>query len=144
MGTAHQIRLRVGSVHLTTRRYAVLHRAEYETACRQARDYYQQCIEILQQANHAHLTAKFINSLGEVLQQLGEWDQLETIAKTAADLHQIYPDSIRLANAYAMLAEVALAKCHLDMPTSRSPHYRLRFIKGSIFLRFLYKIPCCC
>ena len=114
--TPHSLRQACLLFHLGLwwRRYAVLHRAEYKTACRHARDYYQQCIEILQQANRSDLTAKFINSLGEVLQQLGEWDELETIAKAAADLHQIYPDSIRLANAYAMLAEVALAKCHWD------------------------------
>ncbi|MEH2319147.1 nSTAND1 domain-containing NTPase, partial [Nostoc sp.] len=94
------------------RRYAVLHRAEYKTACRQAQNYYQQCIEILELANRFDLAAKFINSWAEVLQQLEEWDKLETVAKRAIKLHRKYPNDIRLANAYAFLAEFALGKCN--------------------------------
>ncbi|BAY22869.1 WD-40 repeat-containing protein [Calothrix sp. NIES-2100] len=92
------------------RRYAVLHRAEYDKACRCARNYYQRCIKRLQKANRPDLAANFINSLGEVLQQLGEWDRLEKLAKDAIILHTKYYQPIRLANAYATLAEVALAK----------------------------------
>ena len=92
------------------RRQAVLHRAEYETACRQAQDYYQQCIEILQRANRSDLAAKFINSWAEVLQQLEQWDKLEAVAKTAIELHKKYPHEIRRANAHAFLAEIALVK----------------------------------
>jgi WD40 repeat protein len=116
------------------RRYAVLHRAEYKRSCGQARDYYQQCLEILQQANRPELAAKFINSLAEALQQLQQWDKLETVAyeaiklhleqwnelKTVAyeaiKLHNIYPSSLgyrnflRLARAYGFLAEIALAQ----------------------------------
>ncbi|MBD2203335.1 hypothetical protein H6G33_04920 [Calothrix sp. FACHB-1219] len=92
------------------RRYAVLHRAEYDKACRCARNYYQRCIKRLQKANRPDLAANFINSLGEVLQQLGEWDRLEKLAKDAIVLHSKYYQPIRLANAYATLSEVALAK----------------------------------
>ncbi|OUL35782.1 hypothetical protein BV372_09765, partial [Nostoc sp. T09] len=92
------------------RRYAVLHRAEYDKACRCARNYYQRCIKRLQQANRPDLAANFINVLAEVLQQLGEWEKLETLAKKAVELHTKYYHPIRLANAYAALAEVALAK----------------------------------
>ncbi|NET31768.1 MAG: hypothetical protein F6K19_07165 [Cyanothece sp. SIO1E1] len=92
------------------RRYAVLHRAEYKSACRQAQDYYQQCIEGLQQSHHAELAAKFIIAWGEVLQQLAEWDRLEIVAQTAVDLYRTYFDPIRLAYSYGLLAEVALAR----------------------------------
>jgi tetratricopeptide (TPR) repeat protein len=92
------------------RRYAVLHRAEYNKACCCARNYYQRCIKRLQKANRPDLAANFINVLGEVLQQLGEWHKLETLAKKAVELHTKYYHPIRLANAYAALAEVALAK----------------------------------
>jgi tetratricopeptide (TPR) repeat protein len=44
------------------RRYAVLHRAEYLQACRQARDYFRQCVEVFQQGNRPDLAAKFINA----------------------------------------------------------------------------------
>jgi WD40 repeat protein len=99
---------------LLWRKYAVLHRAEYKPACGRARDYYQQCLEILQQANRPDLVAKFINALGEVLLQLRAWDELETLAKAAVELHQTYPDFLRLANAYGFLAEVYLAKSAWD------------------------------
>ncbi|BAY12459.1 nSTAND1 domain-containing NTPase [Calothrix sp. NIES-2098] len=92
------------------RRYAVLHRAEYDKACRCARNYYQRCIKRLQKANRPDLAANFINVLAEVLQQLEEWEKLETIAKKAVELHTKYYNPIRLANAYAAFAEVALAK----------------------------------
>ena len=92
------------------RRYAVLHRAEYDKACRCARNYYQRCVKRLQKANRPDLAANFINALGEVLQQLGEWDRLEKLAKDAIVLHTKYYHPVRLANAYATLAEVAIAK----------------------------------
>mgnify|MGYP005839066161 CR=1 FL=1 len=94
------------------RRYAVLHRAEYKSACGQARDYYQQCLEVLQQANRPDLAAKFINSLAEALQQLEQWDELETVAHEAIKLHDIYPrkNFLRRARAYGFLSEVALAQ----------------------------------
>lgn len=95
---------------LRWRRYAVMHRAEYKTACDRARDYYQQCVEVLQQANRPDLAAKFINALAEVLQQLEQWDELETVAKAAVALHKTYPNPIRLARAYGFLAEVAIAQ----------------------------------
>ncbi|GAB1538974.1 hypothetical protein NUACC21_16390 [Scytonema sp. NUACC21] len=99
------------------RRYAVLHRAEYDTACRQAESYYQRCVEILQQAKRSDLVAQFINPWGEVLQQLARWDDLETVANTAIQLHLTYPNPIRLANAYGFLAEVALGKSNWEDTT---------------------------
>jgi WD40 repeat protein len=95
------------------RRYAVLHRAEYLQACRQARDYFRQCVEVFQQGNRLDLAAKFINPLGEVLVRLEEWDELEVVAKTSVNLHQTYQDTSRLASsgyAYGLLAEVALKR----------------------------------
>ncbi|NEO98395.1 MAG: hypothetical protein F6K58_06910 [Symploca sp. SIO2E9] len=92
------------------RRYAIMHPGSAHKAYSRARDYYQQCIYILQQANRQDLEAKFINSLAEVLQQLQQWDELKIIAKTAVSLHQAYPNRIRLARAYGFLAEVALAQ----------------------------------
>jgi WD40 repeat protein len=95
------------------RRYAVLHRAEYLQACRQARDYFRQCIEVFQQGNRPDLAAKFINPLGEVLARLEDWDELEVVAKTSVQLHQTYQDTSHLASsgyAYGLLAEVALKR----------------------------------
>ncbi len=92
------------------RRYAVQHRGEYKFACTKARDYYQQCVEVLQQINRLDLVAKFISSLGETLLQLRQWDKLEQVAKQAIELHQTYPNNTRLAYAYGFLAEVALGR----------------------------------
>jgi hypothetical protein len=92
------------------RRYAVLHRVEYKKACSQARDYYQQCIDVLRQANRPDLVVKFISALAEVLQYLEQWDELENVAKEAIELHKTHPDLLILANAYGFLAEVALAQ----------------------------------
>jgi WD40 repeat protein/tetratricopeptide (TPR) repeat protein len=98
------------SLGIWWRTYATRHRAEYEQACGRDKDYFQQCVEVFEQANRKDLLAKFINALGVTLQQLQQWDELEVVAKKALTLHQTYPDSFRLARAYGFLAEVALAK----------------------------------
>ncbi|WP_200817738.1 eIF2A-related protein, partial [Calothrix rhizosoleniae] len=92
------------------RRYAVQHRGDYEEACTQARDYYQQCVDILEQINSLDLVAQFISSLGETLLQLRQWDKLEQVAHRAIELHQTYANNTRLAYAYGFLAEVALGR----------------------------------
>jgi WD40 repeat protein/tetratricopeptide (TPR) repeat protein len=98
------------SLGIWWRTYATRHRADYEQACGREKDYFQQCVEVFEQANRKDLLAKFINALGVTLQQLQQWDELEVVAKKALTLHQTYPDSFRLARAYGFLAEVALAK----------------------------------
>jgi len=92
------------------RRYSVFHGSESFQSCCQARDYFQRCVEVFQQSHRPDLAAKFINALGEVLVILEQWDELETVAKVAVNLHQTYPDPIRLAYSYGLLAEVALTK----------------------------------
>ena len=92
------------------RRYAVQHRGEYQVACTKARDYYQQCVDILRQINRLDLVAKFISSLGETLFQLQQWDELERVAKQAIELNKTYGNNTRLAHAYGFLAEVALGR----------------------------------
>ncbi|MBW4674831.1 MAG: hypothetical protein KME52_12610 [Desmonostoc geniculatum HA4340-LM1] len=51
------------------RTYAVQHLTKQQPACLQAKDYYQKCLEVFEQANRPDLIAKFINALGEVLQK---------------------------------------------------------------------------
>ncbi|MBX9259103.1 hypothetical protein H1Q63_35155 [Desmonostoc muscorum CCALA 125] len=75
-----------------------------------AKDYVQQGIEIFKRAKRPELVAKFINGLADILKRLQQWDELETVAKEAVNLHQTYPDLLRLARAYGFLAEVALSK----------------------------------
>jgi len=92
------------------RTYAVQHLTEQQPACSQAKDYYQKCLEVFEQANRPDLIAKFINALGEVLQKLELWDELEKVAQKALKLYQTYPDWFREARAYGFISEVALAK----------------------------------
>ncbi|MEW6492002.1 MAG: hypothetical protein AB1589_05555 [Cyanobacteriota bacterium] len=91
------------------RKYGTQHRSEYRFACTQAKDYFKQCIEVFERGNRPDLIAKFINPLGEVLQKLEQWDELEAIAKLAVNLHQTYDNPIRLAYGYGLLAELALS-----------------------------------
>ncbi|WP_041779858.1 WD40 domain-containing protein [Allocoleopsis franciscana] len=91
------------------RKYATLRRSEYRFACSQAKNYFQQCIDVFKQGNRPELMGQFINSLGETLQKLEEWDELEAIAKLAVQLHQTYFDPIRLSYGYGLLAELALS-----------------------------------
>ncbi len=91
------------------RKYGTQHRSEYRLACSQAKDYFKQCIEVFERGNRPDLIAKFINPLGEVLQKLEQWDELEIIAKLAVKLHQTYDNPIRLAYGYGLLAELALS-----------------------------------
>jgi WD40 repeat protein len=92
------------------RKYATLRRSEYQIASSKARDYFQQCINLFEQENRPDLIAKFINSLGEVLQKLEQWDELDAVAKLAVKLHETYSDPIRLAYGYGLLAELGLSQ----------------------------------
>ncbi|WP_254567280.1 ATP-binding protein [Oscillatoria sp. HE19RPO] len=89
-------------------REALLHRGAALAAYRQARDYFQQCVAIYQQAHRPDLMAKFINALGEVLQKLRDHDGLEEVASVATQLHQEYPDPIAEAQDCGYWGEVAL------------------------------------
>ncbi|NET81097.1 MAG: sugar-binding protein [Moorea sp. SIO1F2] len=90
--------------------YAQWHQAEKEQACEQAKVYFQESVEVLEQANRPDLAAKFINFWGEALQRQSDWEQLEKVANKALALHQTYSDPFRMARGYGFLAEVALAK----------------------------------
>ncbi|MBW4623041.1 MAG: hypothetical protein KME17_27240 [Cyanosarcina radialis HA8281-LM2] len=90
------------------RTYAVRDRSQYVSACAHAKEYYQRCLQVLE--SRPQWQAKFINALGEVLQRLQEWNELEVVALAAQALHQTDSHPVRLAYSYGLLAEVALAK----------------------------------
>jgi WD40 repeat protein/tetratricopeptide (TPR) repeat protein len=89
---------------------ATLHIAEHHEAYLKAKDYFQKCVEVFQQHNCPDLAAKFINNWGEALTKLEAWNELENVASIAIKLHQTYPEPIRLAYSYGLIAEVALKK----------------------------------
>lgn len=98
------------SLGLWWRTYAVLHHPERDRAIGFAKNYFQECIQVFEQANRQDLVAKFINALGSVLQDLHQWEQLEAVANKAIVLHQTYPNQFKLARAYSFRAEVLIAK----------------------------------
>ncbi|MFN6499765.1 MAG: hypothetical protein RMX65_022620 [Nostoc sp. DedQUE01] len=98
------------SLGLWWRTYALLNHPEKDLAIGFAKDYFQECIEVFEQANREDLVAKFINALGSVLQSLQQWEELEAVANKAIALHQTYPNQFKLARAYSYLAEVLIAK----------------------------------
>ena len=87
--------------------HAELQRSTYLASCRQARRFYEQFINVLQDQNRPDRTANFIHVLAEILQKLEAWDDLTDVANEGLDLHQ--NDPVRLARDYGYLAEAALA-----------------------------------
>jgi WD40 repeat protein len=76
----------------------------------EAKNYFQQCLDVLERAGRFDAVGNFINQLGEVLQYLEDWDALWNLAIKARRLHEIMEDSVavNLAQDYGFLARVAL------------------------------------
>jgi hypothetical protein len=89
-------------------RKAELHRAGSQDYWREARKYLQQSLESFEQVQRHDLAAKCISELGEVLRHLAAWEELQTLAKKALEMHQIYGTPSQVAEDYGFLAEVAL------------------------------------
>ena len=89
---------------------AELDRTDSRKYLLEARYYFKNCIRVFTEVNRPNLIAKFINPLGEVLQRLEAWDELQILAINALDLQQLYGNSMRVARAYGFLAEVAINK----------------------------------
>ena len=94
------------------RTYADQDRNQDIQHCLRAKDYFLRSHQAFEQAQRPDLVAKFINPLGEILQRLGQWHELEQLGKKALTLHQEYPNPVWLAHDYGILAaEVAIARC---------------------------------
>ncbi|MDY6900538.1 MAG: hypothetical protein SWZ49_21045 [Cyanobacteriota bacterium] len=70
--------------------------------------YFQRCLEVFELAERPMLVAQFIGQLSEVLQQLGDWNQLQVVAHKSLELHQRYGSYTQLACDCGYLADVAL------------------------------------
>ncbi|MEA5464118.1 nSTAND1 domain-containing NTPase [Leptothoe sp. PORK10 BA2] len=88
--------------------HAELQRSTHLASYHQARRFYKQFIQVLQQQNRQDRVATFIHVLAEILQRLEDWDALTTLANEGLALHQ--EDVVRLARDYGYLAEAALAQ----------------------------------
>jgi len=89
-------------------RKAELHRAGSQDYWQEARKYLQQSLESFEQAQRNDLAAKCISELGEVLRLLQAWEELQSLAKKALEMHEIYGTPSQVAEDYGFLAEVAL------------------------------------
>ncbi|MEM9215085.1 MAG: hypothetical protein AAGD25_12150 [Cyanobacteria bacterium P01_F01_bin.150] len=92
-------------------RKAYLERLAPEMCWKLAKKCFADCLESLESLDadqSQRLVANFIGQLGEVLQQLGEWDALQTLAENSLRLHQKFSHPARLARDWGFLASIAL------------------------------------
>ena len=89
-------------------RKAELHRAGNQDYWREARKYLQQSLESFEQAQRNDLAAKCISELGEVLRLLQAWEELQSLAVKALEMHDNCGTQSQVAEDYGFLAEVAL------------------------------------
>ncbi|MCT7962604.1 hypothetical protein NG791_18200, partial [Laspinema sp. D1] len=68
------------------------------------------CLATFEQTQNPHLIANSLESIGQILRQLGEWDTLQTLAIHALSIHEAENQPIESARDYGFLAEVALSQ----------------------------------
>ncbi|MEM1252775.1 MAG: hypothetical protein AAGI69_10095 [Cyanobacteria bacterium P01_H01_bin.21] len=76
-----------------------------------AESYFRESLKIFESASRMDLVACFLRQLGEILQDLDQWDDLELLVRQSLHLHELgqpYADSARLARDYGFLAQIAL------------------------------------
>ncbi|WP_187308259.1 hypothetical protein, partial [Nostoc cycadae] len=97
-------------IALAYERQAVIDKTESQRCWQLAKEYLQQSLDILEQGEYLNLVAQYINKLGEILQNLKEWSELEIVANKALIFYKNYNLPLKTAQIYAFLAEVALEK----------------------------------
>ncbi|MEH1992195.1 CHASE2 domain-containing protein [Nostoc sp.] len=95
-------------------RQAEKNQTENQRYWQESRICFQQAIEIFEQAQRLDLVAKHITKLGEVLQRLQVWPELQSLVEKSLPLHQNYGTPLQLAKDYGFLAEVALEQSRWD------------------------------
>ncbi|MBE9198206.1 MULTISPECIES: PD40 domain-containing protein [unclassified Nodularia (in: cyanobacteria)] len=95
-------------IALVYSRQAVINRLDNQISWEAARKYLQDALVIFAQIQRLDLVAKYISNLGEVLRNLTEWSDLQTLADKSLPLHEKYGTPRQLAQDYGFLAEVAL------------------------------------
>ncbi|MEG3983784.1 hypothetical protein QUA08_23755 [Microcoleus sp. T3B2] len=96
-------------IGLCYRFQAEKHRSGNRPYWTEAKNYFQESIDVLERAGRPDAVGIFINQLGEVLQHLEDWDALWNLAIKARRLHENMENSaVNLAQDYGFLARVAL------------------------------------
>ncbi|MBD2356212.1 hypothetical protein H6G41_16525 [Tolypothrix sp. FACHB-123] len=101
-------------IALAYQRKATINEEENQGNWQTARIYFQQAIEILEQAQKPDLIAQYISKLGEVLRSLQAWSDLQSLAEQSLILHEDYGTPRQIAQDYGFLAEVALQNSHWE------------------------------
>ncbi|MBH8563249.1 PD40 domain-containing protein [Nostoc sp. CENA67] len=96
------------NIALVAHRQAEKNQAENQRYWQESKSYLQQAIDIFEQAQRSDLVAKHITKLGEVLQRLQAWTELQSLIDKSLPLHQNYGTPLQLAQDYGFMAEVAL------------------------------------
>ncbi|WP_242045668.1 hypothetical protein [Calothrix sp. FACHB-1219] len=99
-------------IALAYQRRATINEEENQGDWQTARNYFQQAIEILEEAQKPDLIAQYISKLGEVLRSLQAWSDLQSLAKQSLRLHKDDGTPRQIAQDYGFLAEVALQNSH--------------------------------
>ncbi len=68
------------------------------------------CLATFEQTQNPDLIANSLESIGQILRQLGEWETLQTLATDALSIHEAENQPIETARDYGFLAEVALSQ----------------------------------
>ncbi len=96
------------NIGLVYSRKGIINQVEWENA----KNCFQQSLDIFEQIQLQDLIAKYISLLGEVYQNLKEWTELEKLANKSLELHRNpnYGSLLQIAQDYGFLAKVALEK----------------------------------
>ncbi|MGH1396595.1 MAG: hypothetical protein ACRAVC_21550, partial [Trichormus sp.] len=127
---------------LCYRRMADLHRGSKTSYWERALLWFEQCLEILTEAQREDLVAKFIISACEILQRLQRWEQLKLLTHKSLKLHKIYGVPAQIAQDYSFLATVEITESNwilahelanttlaiAEKSTEISPHQESRYL----------------
>ncbi|MFM7406837.1 MAG: eIF2A-related protein, partial [Cuspidothrix sp.] len=96
-------------------RQALINQLNNQNSWQQARNYFQQSLEIFQQTANQDLLSQYITLLCEVYLKLESWQELETLVNESLNIHQQEHNyRLFLAKDNGFLAEIALHKSNFQ------------------------------
>ncbi|BAZ14265.1 WD-40 repeat-containing protein [Calothrix sp. NIES-4071] len=93
---------------------------EHQERWQEAKSYLQQCLNVFEIAGRPDLMAQIIGLLGDVLQHLKLWDELQQLALKSQNLHHDYGTHFQLACDSGFLAQVGVAKENWDVASKQA------------------------
>ncbi|WP_152983550.1 nSTAND1 domain-containing NTPase [Lyngbya aestuarii] len=95
-------------IALTYRLQAARNPGLSQTLLEKAQVSLEQCQQVFEQAGRPDLVAGVMSYMGELLQRLQKWDELQTFAQRVLKMHLTYGTPRQLAKDYGFMAEVSL------------------------------------